>query len=134
EKSAAGRDLVAHPRQLVGHRSEREFFPRHRRVIRVAAPQAAHRGVDLLECRRRQPHDPVVGLYEVLAQPDGPSARTIRPVRSHEHPPPPCRRGLCCIIFSPPFLFPPPACRAPLPPPSPAVAPPRSSPAFLFLS
>src|SRR5262249_56876529 len=122
EKSAAGRDLVAHPRQLVGHRSEREFFPRHRRVIRVAAPQAAHRGVDLLECRRRQPHDPVVGLYEVLAQPDGPSARTIRRLGCHEHPPHSCPPRFCCLIFSPPLLFPPPPCRAASPPLAPRVA------------
>src|SRR5262249_39344102 len=75
EEPAAGRVPPPHPRQVVGHRGEREFFPRHRRVISVAAPQAAYRGVDLLKCRRRQPDDPVVGLDEVLAQPDGPSAR-----------------------------------------------------------
>src|SRR5215470_12824867 len=83
EESAAGRDLLAHPLKLVGHRGEREFFPRHRRVVRVAAAQAAHRGVDLLECRRRQPDDPVLALHEVLAQPDGPSARTIRRLECH---------------------------------------------------
>src|SRR5260221_17056 len=44
EEPAAGRDLVAHPRQLVGHRGEREFFPRHRRVIRLAQAQAGPRG------------------------------------------------------------------------------------------
>src|SRR5215469_2160901 len=43
EESAAGRDLLAHPLKLVGHRDEREFFPRHRRVIGVAAAQAAPR-------------------------------------------------------------------------------------------
>src|SRR5262249_11128380 len=98
EESAAGRDLVAHPLKLVGHGGEREYFPRHRRVIGVAAPQAAHRGVDLLECRRRQPDDPVVALHEVLAQPDGPSARTIRRLECHWHLLPSCRRSLCCII------------------------------------
>src|SRR5260221_489567 len=44
EEPAAGRDLVAHPRQLVGHGGEREFFPRHRRVIRLAQAQAGPRG------------------------------------------------------------------------------------------
>src|SRR5258707_14679936 len=85
EEPAAGRDLLPHPRQVVGHRGEREFVPRHRRVISVAAPEAAHRGVDLLECRRRQPDDPVVGLNEVLAKPDGPSARTKRRLECHWH-------------------------------------------------
>src|SRR6516164_2038986 len=100
EEPAAGRDLPPHPRQVVGHRGEREFLPRHRRVIRVAAPQAAHRGVDLLERRRRQPHDPVVGLDEVLAQPDGPSARTIGRLECHAHLLPSCGRSLCYIIFA----------------------------------
>src|SRR5215471_2011575 len=116
EEAAAGRDLLAHPLKLVGHRGEREFFPRHRRVIRVAAPQAAHRGVDLLECRRRQPDDPVVGLHEILAQPDGPSARTIRRLECHEHLLPSCRRSLCSIIFAPRLLYQPPSCAAPLGP------------------
>src|SRR5947199_6006452 len=77
EEPAAGRDLLPHPRQVTGHRGEREFVPPHRHLVSVAAPEAAHRGVDLREGRRRQPHDPVVGLDEVLANPDGPSARTI---------------------------------------------------------
>src|SRR5215831_7941418 len=101
EEAAAGRDLAAHPCQLVGHRDEREFFPPHRRVIRVAAAQAAHRGVDLLECRRRQADDPVVGLDEVLAQPDRPSARTIRRLECHEPLLPSCRRS-CAASSSPP--------------------------------
>src|SRR5262249_43375798 len=115
EEPAAGRDLPPHTRQVVGHRGEREFVPPHRRVTRVAAPQAAHRGVDLLECRRRQPHDPVVGLDEVLAKPDGPSARTIRRLECHQHLLHACRRSLCCIIFSP-VCFASPACAAPLGP------------------
>src|SRR5262249_20928106 len=85
EEPAAGRDLLPHPRQVVGHRGEREFFTPHRGVIRVAAPQAAHRGVDLLERRRRQADDPVVGLYEVLAKPNRPSTRTIRRLECHWH-------------------------------------------------
>src|SRR5262245_42366554 len=104
EEPAAGRDLPPHPRQVVGHRGEREFLSPHRRLIRVAAPQAAHRGVDLLECRRRQPDDLVVGLYEVLAKPDGPSTRTIRRLECHWHLLPSCRRSLCCIIFVPGLL------------------------------
>src|SRR5258705_13958253 len=76
EEPAAGRDFLPHPRQVVGHRSEREFVRRHRRVMSVAAPEAAHRGVDILECRRRQPDDPVVRLDKILAKPDGPSTRT----------------------------------------------------------
>src|SRR5712691_2538259 len=101
EEPAAGRDLVAHPRQVVGHRGEREFFPRHRRVISVAAAQAAHRGVDLLECRRRQPDDPVVGPHEVLAKPHRPSTRTIRRLERHEHLLPSCSCSSCCIVFTP---------------------------------
>src|SRR5262245_2191962 len=85
EEPAAGRDLPPHPRQLVGHRGEREFFPRHRRVVSVAAPQAVDRGGDLLECRRRQPDDPVVGPHEILAKPHRPSTRTIRRLECHWH-------------------------------------------------
>src|SRR5204863_7663399 len=76
EEPAAGRDLVPHPRQVVGHRGEREFDPPNWHVISITAAEAAHAGVDLLECRRRQPDDPVAGLDEVLAKPDGPSTRT----------------------------------------------------------
>src|SRR6266404_1497150 len=100
EEPAAGCDLLPHPRQVVGHRDEREFFTRHRRVISVAAPQPAHRGVDLLERRRQQPHDPVVGLHEALAKPDGPSTRTIWRLECHRRLPQSCRRSLCCIIFA----------------------------------
>ena len=38
EEPTAGRDLLPHPRQVFGHRGQREFVSRHRRVIRVAAP------------------------------------------------------------------------------------------------
>src|SRR5271166_3244878 len=97
EEPAAGGDLLPHPRQVVGHRGEREFVPRHRRLISVATPQAADRGVDLLECRRRQPDDPVVGLDEVLAKPNGPSTRTTRRLECHWHLLQSCRPGLYCI-------------------------------------
>src|SRR3979490_328080 len=100
EEPAAGRDLLPHPRQVGGHRGEREFVPRHRRVISVAGPEAAHRGVDLLECRRRQPDDPVFGLDEVLAKPDGPSTGTIRRLECHWHLLQSCGRSLCRIIFA----------------------------------
>src|SRR5262249_41654067 len=113
EEPAAGRDLLAHPRPVVGPRGEREFFTPHRGVIRVAVPQAAHGGVDLLECRRRQADDPVVGLYQVLAEPDRPSARTIRRLECHWRLLPSCRRSLCGIIFAPGLLGQP-HCAAPL--------------------
>src|SRR5262245_28198988 len=103
EEPAAGRDLGPHPRQVVGHRGEREFFTPHRGVIRVAAPQAAHRGVDLLECRRRQPDDPVVGLYEVPAKPNRPSTRTIRRLECHRHLLHSCRLKLVLHHLRPPF-------------------------------
>src|SRR3984893_12890496 len=115
EEPAAGRDLPPHPRQLVGHRGEREFVPRHRRVIGVAAPEAAHRGVDLRECRRQQPDDPVVGLDEVLAKPDGSSTRTIRRLECHWHLLQSCRRSLCCIIFARFLFLRQPWCTAPWP-------------------
>src|SRR5262245_37840541 len=116
EEPAAGRDLVAHPRQVVGHGGEREFFPCHRRVISVAAAQSAHRGVDLLECRRRQPDDPVVGPHEILAKPHRPSTRTIRRLECHCISSTHKRRSLCCIIFAPRLLYQPPSCAAPLGP------------------
>src|SRR5262245_37392777 len=102
EEPAAGRDLLPHPRQVVRHRGEREFFSRYRRIISVAVAQASHRGIDLLERPRRQPDDPVVGLDEVLAKPDGPSTRTIRWLEWHRHllqsssVPVPTRCSFCC--------------------------------------